>query len=69
MSFTMARPKKETKADFAQFGWRLEAKDISLLEELREFAELHRLSRNSALTIAVEKLLDAWKANNKARMF
>ena len=60
LSITMARPKKFEK-DAIQTGWRLEGKDAPLLEALGEYARAHRLSRNSAITIAVERLLAEWE--------
>lgn len=59
---TMARPKKYEN-DAIQTGWRLEGKDAPLLELLGEYARAHRLSRNSAITIAVEQLLARWETD------
>jgi hypothetical protein len=59
---TMARPKKYEN-DAIQTGWRLEGKDAPLLDQLGEYARAHRLSRNSAITIAVEQLLLRWEAD------
>jgi|688.fasta_scaffold309687_2 hypothetical protein len=57
---TMARPKKFTEGAI-QLGWRLDGKDEPLLKGLQAYADAHRLSRNSALTIAVERLLAQWE--------
>lgn len=59
-SSTMARPKKFTEGAI-QLGWRLDGKDEPLLKGLQAYADAHRLSRNSALTIAVERLLTQWE--------
>ena len=57
---TMARPKK-FHVGAIQLGWRLDGKDEPLLKGLQAYADAHRLSRNSALTIAVERLLAEWE--------
>lgn len=57
----MARPKKYEN-DSVQTGWRLEGKDAPLISLLTEYAKAHRLSRNSAITVAVEQLLFRWQA-------
>jgi len=56
----MARPKKPDK-DYVQAGWRIDAADKPLLDELIQYAKAHRLSRNAAITVAVEKLIKEWK--------
>jgi len=61
----MARPKKFTEGAI-QLGWRLDGKDEPLLKGLQAYADAHRLSRNSALTIAVERLLAEWEAEKTA---
>lgn len=57
---TMARPKKFHE-DAIQLGWRLDGKDAHILAGLQAYADAHRLSRNSAITIAVEHLLAHWE--------
>lgn len=57
---TMARPKK-FHDDAMQLGWRLDGKDAHILSGLQAYADAHRLSRNSAITIAVEHLLAHWE--------
>lgn len=61
---TMARPKKQDK-EFTQAGWRVESTQKPLLDDLEEYARIHHLSRNSAITIAVERLIKEWK-NSKS---
>ena len=55
----MSRPKKD-KADaleFVQAGWRVEKRDMHLLEKIQKYADDNRHSRNAAITIAVEHFL------------
>ena len=56
----MSRPKKdkpETVVSFVQAGWRVEKRDVHLLDKLQKFADDNRYSRNMAVTIAVEHFL------------
>ena len=56
----MSRPKKdkpETEVSFVQAGWRVEKRDVHLLDKLQKFADDNRYSRNMAVTIAVEHFL------------
>jgi uncharacterized protein YihD (DUF1040 family) len=64
---TMTRQKKD-KADaleFIQAGWRVEKRDLHLLDELQKFADDNRYSRNVAITIAVEHFLKWLKTQPK----
>lgn len=65
---TMSRPKKdkpETEVSFVQAGWRVEKRDVHLLEELQKYADDNRYSRNMAVTIAVEHFLNWLKTQPK----
>lgn len=56
----MSRPKKdkpETEVSFVQAGWRVEKRDVHLLDKLQKFADDNRYFRNMAVTIAVEHFL------------
>jgi len=61
---TMARPKKPNHESI-QVGWRIDGKDKHLLDLLDDFASQHRYSRNTVVTIAVEKFLTEWKKQHK----
>lgn len=56
----MARPKRPDK-EYLQLGWRLDGIDKPLLKDLEDFMREHRISRNSAITLAVEKMIKEWK--------
>lgn len=66
------KPKKESKGrkDLFQTGWRLNKNDQRLLDGLDEYARAHRLSRNSAITVSVEKMIKDWQKEriNEARL-
>lgn len=55
----MARPKRPDK-EYVQVGWRLDGDDRVLLDKINQYAKEHRLSRNSAITIAVERMIREW---------
>lgn len=65
MIASMGRPKRK-HGPAIQIGWRLDERDKDLLEVLDEFSFEHRLSRNSAITIAVERMLQEWQ-NSKEK--
>lgn len=58
---TMARPSRPDK-EYVQVGWRLDGVDRVLLDKINQYAKEHRLSRNSAITIAVERLIKEWES-------
>lgn len=61
MMKVMARPSKPDK-DYVQVNWRLDGIDRVILDKINQYAKEHRLSRNSAITIAVERMIKDWEA-------
>ena len=60
MIASMGRPKRK-HGPATQIGWRLDSRDKDILKHLDEYSFAHRLSRNSAITIAVERMIKEWQ--------